>query len=72
MNSNELSSEQRERARSVQTLEELEELAKEEGQEISDDQLDAICGGGDSCFFSSGCIQKTDLRGYWCPSYHFF
>ena len=68
MNSNELFSEQRERARYAQTLEELEELAKEEGQEISDDQLDAISGGD----VSPGCMQKTDLRGYWCPSYHFF
>ena len=45
MNINDLSPELREKARACESTEELFELAKEEGMEIPDEQLDGIVGG---------------------------
>ena len=45
MNIEGLSPELQEKARACRTAEELFELAKEEGMEIPDEQLDAIAGG---------------------------
>lgn len=42
---NELTPEQAEKARSCKNYEELVELAKTEGIELTDDQLDAVVGG---------------------------
>lgn len=42
-----LSPEQREKALTCKSLDELIELAKQEGVELSDEQLDAISGGLD-------------------------
>lgn len=46
MNLNELTPEQIERARACKTAEDLVKLAEEEGYELSDDELNAITGGG--------------------------
>ena len=51
-----LSDEQLEKARGCHSSQELLELAKEEGIELTDEQLKAISGGG--------CIQKSKLV---CP-----
>ena len=45
MNINDLSPELREKARACGSSEELFELAKEEGMEIPDEQLEGIAGG---------------------------
>ena len=45
----ELTEEQRERIRSCETAEELQALAREEGLELSDDELSALAGGADRC-----------------------
>ena len=45
MNIDDLSPEMRERARACGTPEELLELAKEEGYELSDEELDGLAGG---------------------------
>ena len=45
MNVNDMSLELREKARACRTPEELFELAKEEGMEIPDEELDGIAGG---------------------------
>ena len=42
---NELTPEQMEKARACKNADELVELAKSEGVELTDDQLDAIAGG---------------------------
>ena len=45
MNYENLSPEQRERARACESPEELAALAEEEGLELSDEMLDAVAGG---------------------------
>ena len=45
-----LSEDLKKKATECKTAEELMELAKSEGIELSDEQLDAISGGGDSWF----------------------
>ncbi|MBQ9043663.1 MAG: Nif11 family protein [Eggerthellaceae bacterium] len=47
MDFKELTEEQRERIRSCETAEELQALAREEGLELSDDELSALAGGAD-------------------------
>lgn len=46
MNAKDFSPELMEKARACRTSEELFELAKEQGVEIPDEELDAIAGGG--------------------------
>ena len=45
MDLNELTPEQKEKARACKTIEEIVELAKEEGIELSDAQLEEVAGG---------------------------
>lgn len=45
MDFKDLTPEQQEKARACSTPEEIYELAKEEGMELSDEQLDAVSGG---------------------------
>ncbi|MBQ9003217.1 MAG: Nif11-like leader peptide family natural product precursor [Eggerthellaceae bacterium] len=45
MNFDDLTDEQKAKARSAKTPEEILELAKEEGYELSDDELEAVSGG---------------------------
>ena len=61
-----LTPEQKEKARAAKTPEEILALAKEEGFELSDDELEAISGGGmwDKCSYEDPCPKD----GY-CPSY---
>lgn len=49
MDFKELTEEQRERIRSCETPEELQALAREEGFELSDEELSALAGGADQC-----------------------
>lgn len=48
--------EQREKAKSCKTPEELLELAKEEGYELSEEELDAVSGGN---WFTDPCDTAT-------------
>ena len=45
MNFEELTSEQQAKARTCKNVDELVELAKEDGMELSDEELEAIAGG---------------------------
>ena len=60
MNFNELTPEQKEKAKACKTPEEMLALAREEGYEISDEELEAVSGGwcpsdcnADECQFRS-------------------
>ena len=55
-----LTPEQIEKARACKNHEQLLELAKREGIELTDDQLEAVSGGG--------CIEKEPRRGFVCPN----
>ena len=62
-----LSSQQKDRLRAAKSLEEMEELAAEEGFELSDEQLDGIVGGGDI-----NCLEKDlypSLENIDCPPF---
>lgn len=55
-----LTEEQKAKARACQSREELLELAKSEGVELSDDQLDSVSGGVWSCTdneFAGNCSE---------------
>ena len=59
MNLNNLSEEIRKKALECETAEELFELAKKEGVELSDEQLDAISGGVEwSCVYKDCSNNK--------------
>ena len=60
MNFEDLTPEQQEKALACKTPDELVELAKSEGVELSDEQLDNISGGWYCC---------TDHCGNVCPDY---
>ena len=50
MDYKDLTAEQKERARACKTMEDFVALAQEEGVDLSDDQLEAVSGGGwNSC-----------------------
>ena len=64
------------KARGAETMEELEELAKECGRELSDDELDSLSGGNYAPTFSDcnsfvTCRTATDTRGSRCTAYRF-
>ena len=63
MDFKDLTSEQIEKAKACETTEDLVELARAEGMELSDDQLDAIAGGDNEWY--CGCNQPT---GYYCTT----
>ena len=56
----ELSDEQKKKVEDARTMEELLALAREEGYELSPEQLDAIAGG--SHWYE--CTNKHDCQGY--------
>ena len=54
-----LSAEQMDRLKAASSFEEMEEVVAEEGFTLSDEQLDAIAGGGGySCPDHGGCSRK--------------
>ena len=56
MNFEDLTDEQKEKARACKTTEELVALAKSEGVDLSDEQLMSLNGGADSLWdYISGC-----------------
>ena len=60
MEFNELTEEQRAKARACRTREELMELAKSEGVELTNEELDAVSGGVWSCTdneFAGNCSE---------------
>lgn len=71
-----LSTDMQEKARAAETMEELEELAKESGRELSDEELDSLSGGNYAPTFSDctsfvTCRTATDTRGSRCTQYRF-
>ena len=61
MNFNDLTDEQKAKARACKTPEEMLALAKEEGYELSDDELAAVSGGG-WCWEDCGNYCRNDCR----------
>lgn len=55
MNFKDLTKEQRDKARACNTPEEMLALAKEEGYELSDEQLEGISGGWGTTEFETNC-----------------
>ena len=71
-----LSTDMQERARAAETTEDLEELANESGQELSDKELDSLSGGNYAPTFSDcksfvTCATATDSSGARCTAYRF-
>ena len=71
-----LSEHMREKARAAETMEELEELARESGRELSDGELGSLSGGNYAPTFSDctsfvTCRTATDMRGSRCTAYRF-
>ena len=63
MDFNDISPELREKAKGCKTTEELVKLAKQEGIELSDEQIESISGGDWTCWddcskVSSGCVNE--------------
>lgn len=76
MGFDDLSMEMQEKARAAGTMEELEELAKESGRRLSDEELDSLSGGNYAPTFSDcnsfvTCRTATDMRGSRCKAYRF-
>ena len=65
MDFNDLTEEQKRKARAVSTPEEMLALAREEGYELSDNELEAVSGGG---AWSSGCSGDSCPSHDYCPS----
>ena len=66
MNSSDISPEQLERAKACKSPEELLAVAREEGYELSDDQLEAIAGGG--VWDGTGDSCKEEHCDTYCPT----
>lgn len=76
MGFDDLGTDMREKARAAKTMEDLEELAKESGRELLDEELDSVSGGNYAPTFSDctsfvTCRSATDMRGSRCTSYRF-
>ena len=76
MGFDDLSMEMQEKARAAGTMEELEELASENGRELSDEELGSVNGGNYGPTFSDctsfvTCRTATDTRGSRCTAYRF-
>ena len=54
---------QKDRLKAAKSLEEMEEVAEEEGFELSDEQLDAIAGGRIDCPQDYCCSSYLNERG---------
>ena len=77
MGFDDLSTDMQEKARVAGTMEDLEELANANGQELSDEELDSISGGNYAPTFSSctsyvTCKTATKMDGSRCTAYRFF
>ena len=59
MNFNDLTEEQKAKARACKTPEEILALAKDEGYELTDDELEAVAGGS---WYSCGSYCKRDTH----------
>jgi hypothetical protein len=76
MGFDDLSTDMQEKARAAETKEDLEELANESGQELPDEELDALSGGTYGPTFSDctsfvTCRTATNLNGGRCTAYRF-
>ena len=67
MNFEDLTPEQQEKAKACSTFEELLSLAKEEGYELSDEELGAVSGGGFWDCDDNSC--GSDCRDEGCSNY---
>ena len=65
MNFDELSPELQEKVKACKTPEEMLELAKKEGYELSDDELEAVSGGMEWCNAYDKPYEQYVRR--WCP-----
>ena len=65
MNFEDLTPEQKEKALACKSPEELLELAKQEGYVLSDEELEAVAGGGGSSWCSIYCGSNEDPH-YYC------
>ena len=63
---NKLTDEQKKKVEAAQTKEELLALAKEAGYELSQEQVDELCGGKGSGYCNDGdyCVRNT-CNWYW-------
>ena len=72
MGFDELNQEAQAKARAAETMEDLEELASEYGQELSDNELEQINGGySNSCPMDGICPKAVDMSGRSCPGFRF-
>ena len=76
MGFDDLSKDMQAKARTAGTMEELKELAKESGRELSDEELGTLSGGNYAPTFSDctsfvTCRTATDTRGSRCTAYRF-
>ena len=66
MELNDLSDELKAKARACKTPEEVLALAKEEGHELSEGDLEPISGGWEICDdYKHGLCNKCDCKSYW-------
>ncbi len=76
MRFDDLSADMQEKARAAETMEDLEELANESGQELPDEELDSLSGGNFGPTFSEctsfvKCPSATNMSGNRCTAYRF-